>query len=78
VANRSPTFQKRLYDTTVEVRRDIYHGEAKRKFHIIDCHGYWTVKRRFIKFWFYVRQKNFKKLKFYEFGDVVRYVNKRK
>lgn len=54
------------------------NGEAKRKFHIIDCDGYWTVKKRFKYFWFYVRDKKFKKLKFYEFGKVVRYVNERK
>ena len=60
-------------------RRYLNHGEAKRRFHIIDCNGHWKVKKRLVfNFWFYIREKDFKKLQFNRFRDVVEYVNKRR
>ena len=59
-------------------KEDQSHGEAKRKrrFHIIECGTYYTVKKRWGPFWFYVRNR-FKKLMFTEFSDVVKYVNEK-
>ncbi len=74
-----PANGKRLHDGKKEGK---YHGEArtkttKRRFHIIECGTYYTVKKRLGPFWYYIRQ-GFKKRKFTEFGDVVKFVNQNK
>jgi hypothetical protein len=48
-----------------------------RRFHIVEYGKYYTVKKRWGPFWFYVRNGVRKRI-FTEFGDVIKYVNKRR
>ena len=58
------------------------HGEAKlknnkRKYRIIENGNYYRVKKKFGPFYFFIRT-HFKRIKFDNFGDVIRYVIERK
>ena len=58
------------------------YGEAKlkttkRKYRIIEDGNYYRVKKKFGPFYFFIRTR-FKRIKFDNFGDVVRYVVERK
>lgn len=60
------------------------HGEActkttNKNYRIVDYDkNVYRVKKKLGPFYFYIRTNNFKPLEFYNFGDVVRYVIKRR